>query len=116
MTGKIPSRLAPLCGALILVCLLGAFLPPQAAFEDRTEGNQNDSIGYARQIVWDMFLLSNRKIRSGIITFVRNTDLDHGIAQSLYPSTFSFVVNPVVEPSNPQSLAVANPTTRSPPV
>ncbi|MDR1534148.1 MAG: hypothetical protein LBU64_03510 [Planctomycetota bacterium] len=118
MTDKIPPRLAPICGALALVCLLGAFSPSRTALESQTEGNRNDSIGYARQIVWDLFLLSNRKIRSRIITFVRNADLDHGLAQSLYSSPFTSpsVINSLVEsPPPPQSLAVSNPTTRSPP-
>ncbi len=119
MINKMPPRLASICGALILVCLFGAFSFPRTVFESRAKGNQNSSIRYAKQTIWDLSPLPNRNARSRIIPLMRDAELFRGIAQplhSLFVFLFPSVINrSVVELPPPQSLAVFHPTTRSPP-
>ena len=119
MTGKMPHRLPSICGALIVFCLVGVFSPPHAAVDNLAEGNQHNSISYAKQTIQDSSPLPNTGGRYRFITFARNARLDYGLAQPLFLSTFPspYVINPLlVELPVPQSLAVFNPTTRSPPV
>lgn len=118
MTGKMSPRLSSLCGALILVCMFGAFAFPHAAFESQAKGNHNDSISYAKQTIWDLSPLPNRGVRPRVLAAMRNVELEHGVAQPLFLSTFPtpYVINShITELPLPQSLAVFNPTTRSPP-
>ncbi len=118
MTNKVPPRLASICGALILVYLFGAFAFPKTVFESRDKGDQNSSIRYAKQTIWDLSPLPSRNARSRIIPHMRNADLFRSIAQPLYLFTFLYpsVINlSLVELPHPQSIAIFSPTTRSPP-
>jgi hypothetical protein len=119
MAGKMPFRLASIGGTLILVCLFGSVSLPRALFDSQTESNQADSIRYAKQIIWDLSPLPNQSVRSRVMAPVRHADLFHCAARALHLSTLAppAVINHSLdELPRLQSLAVFNPTTRSPPV
>lgn len=118
MTGKASSRLTFLCRALILPCIVGIVFFPQTEFKNRNADRQGDSLGCVKQTVCDVSLLPNQNIRFRNISSTRNTGVEHGLAQS--PYLFTLPSSCALIPfhtglQNPQSLAVHNPTTRSPP-
>lgn len=103
----------------MLLCLFGVSSLPHAALESQANGSRSSSINYAKQTIRDSSPLPNQSARSRFVTPMRNAKLDYGIVQPLFLSTLPspYVISPlVVELSIPQSLAVFNPTTRSPPV
>lgn len=103
----------------MLSCLFSAVSLTHTALESLTEANHNNSISYAKQTIQDSSPLPNHNLRSRFITLARNARLDYGIVQPLFLSTFPspYAINPlIVELPPPQSLAVFNPTTRSPPL
>lgn len=118
MTGKASSKLVLLCRALILPCIVSIVLLSQTDVERRNAGQRNDSIGCVKQVIWDLSLLPNKSLRFRNIPSTRNAGLEHGLAQSPYLFTLPFSCTLIpfnVELLNPQSLAVFNPNTRSPP-
>lgn len=102
----------------MLVCLFGAVSFPHSASESQNASNNNDSISYAKQTIWDSSPLGNRNIRSRLVAATRNAKLEQALPQPLFLSTppSPYVINLlIVESPTPQSLAIFNPTTRSPP-
>ncbi|MCC8190267.1 MAG: hypothetical protein LIP77_06460 [Planctomycetes bacterium] len=117
VTGRIPKR-AAICQAMLLVCLSGVVLLPLTAIDSQTTDFPHDPARYARQTICDLPFLPN--LRTGVRKTQSpwSTGAFHGLDQP----PFHFAALPArvgvsftIELRNPQSLAVCNPTTRSPP-
>ena len=118
MTGKMSPRLLSICGVTLAVCMLGVFSFTQFAPENHSGGNRNHSAAYAKQITRDLSPLPNQNSRLRIVISLRNFDSDHGIEPPMYLPEFpiSHAINQFdLELPLSQSLAILNPTTRSPP-
>ena len=117
MTAIMPTRLISTYGTLS-VCLIITFSVAYITSESRIDANRTDSTAYAKQLVLDITPFPNEDNRYRPVMSLMDSDLDQDIEQPVRLSGFpaSYAMHSFgVELLNPQSLAVSNPSTRSPP-
>ncbi len=118
MSGKLSPKVSSISGALALVCLFGTFSLSWTAFDAKIEENSTQSIRYAKQILLDLAPSQNQSIRSRLMASMRTAELFHHPDRPLHLPAFppSSLLHPsTVELLPPQSLAIFQPATRSPP-